>query len=152
MRNAAIDRDALDALKAMTIANTVGVDALSSCRAGARGTMDSKATRSAELAFMRREVARLAARRIVEIGAFKGEGTVALCGAAAPHAGHVVVIDPMSWGVELCVNVLGVPVPRRLARWTKLPLLGFEGAFWRTLRRAGHHAIAAVALIAAASG
>jgi predicted O-methyltransferase YrrM len=101
--------------------------------------MDPMATTAAEKEFIRSEVERTGAKRVLEIGAFKGETTKVLCAAAARHGGHVVVIDPMSWGIELCVNVLGVPFPSRLTRWLPaLAPLGYERAFWRNLRAAGH--------------
>ncbi|HSQ64924.1 MAG TPA: class I SAM-dependent methyltransferase [Polyangiaceae bacterium] len=96
-------------------------------------------TTMAEKAFIRAEVERLGAKRLLEVGAFKGETTTVLCAAAAHHGGHVVVVDPMNWTFEAFANGLGVPAPERLARF--LPLLrplSYERTFWRNLRAAGH--------------
>ncbi len=96
-------------------------------------------TTDEERAFIRSEVVRIRARRILEIGSLTGETTAALCRASAPFAGHVVVIDPMNWCFDVFANGLGVPFPTELRRW--LPALwpfDYERAFWRRLRADGH--------------
>ena len=101
--------------------------------------MESMTTTAEEKEFIRSEVKRLGAKRLLEVGAFKGETTALLCAASARQGGHVVVIDPMNWTFEAFANGLGVPPPDRLTRF--LPALGplsYERTFWRNLRAAGH--------------
>jgi predicted O-methyltransferase YrrM len=102
--------------------------------------MGSMTTSVTEKHFIRAEVARIGARRILEIGAFKGETTAILCEAVAAQGGHVVVIDPMTWAAEAMANGIGVPLPDSWARRLAFlrPILGYEGAFWSNLRAAGY--------------
>lgn len=88
------------------------------------------------------------ARRILEIGCFKGKTTAVLSRVAQDHDGYVVAIDPMRWASR----------PANLPEWidTVLHPFSYERAFWRTLRRRGrpervrlHRAVSADAALVA---
>ena len=100
-------------------------------------------TSAAEKEFLRQQVNALHAKRVLEIGAFKGETTRILSDAVAPHDGVVVAIDPMRWASEVIRN--GVlrhlpmnlrPVFATIERW--LPRSSYERAFWVQVKAAGH--------------
>lgn len=84
-----------------------------------------------------REVRAIGARRVLEIGAFRGETTRVLADAVGPK-GRVVVIDPMRWSSEVLRNGIGRHVPGALPRLLSaaeatLGWLSYEPAFWRNL-------------------
>lgn len=84
----------------------------------------------------------IAAPRVLEIGAFRGETTRVLAEAAASRGGRVVVIDPMRWAAELVTNGLTRHLPDSLAGYfepltTWLGPASYEQSFWRNV---GAHA------------
>jgi predicted O-methyltransferase YrrM len=78
---------------------------------------------------IRRHVIELRARRILEVGAFKGKTTALLSELAAAHDGQVVVIDPMIWRSN----------PAHVGEWIHgfLHPFRYEKAFWRNVNAAG---------------
>jgi predicted O-methyltransferase YrrM len=78
------------------------------------------------------ELAEMRAKRILEIGAYRGETTRILSDAASREDGYVVVIDPMIWS--------SVPndLLERIGGWLSAPLASYESGFWRNARRGGH--------------
>lgn len=101
-------------------------------------------TTAAEKAFLHQQIHSLKAKRVLEIGSFKGETTRILSDAVASTDGMVVAIDPMRWASEVVRN--GIlrhlrrtfrPLFERLERW--LPTLSYEGEFWQQVRAAGHN-------------
>lgn len=100
-----------------------------------------------EKAFLRHQIFRLNAQRVLEIGSFKGETTRVLSEAVASTEGTVVAIDPMQWASEVIRNGIlrhvaagdGGVIKRVLERiepW--LPLSSYERAFWREVKAGGH--------------
>ncbi len=94
-----------------------------------------------ERAQLRSALAETQARRVLEIGCWKGE-TTALLSACVPAEGVVVAVDPMSWRAEILANGLKRHVDGALGRafaWLepRLPSFGYESAFWRSVRRSG---------------
>ncbi|MBN8611148.1 MAG: class I SAM-dependent methyltransferase [Deltaproteobacteria bacterium] len=100
--------------------------------------------------FEKGEIARhlrdIGARRVLEIGAFKGETTRVLVDTLAEAGGSVVVIDPMSWSSEIVRN----GIVRHTARFPRvlttierlLHRASYEPAFWQNVggrERAGIH-------------
>jgi predicted O-methyltransferase YrrM len=75
------------------------------------------------------EVIALRARRILEIGAFKGKTTAVLNRAAAQTDGCVVAIDPMKWASK----------PAHFFEWLDglLHPLNYERSFWRNVLKTG---------------
>jgi predicted O-methyltransferase YrrM len=82
-----------------------------------------KRTISEELLAMR-------ARRVLEIGAYRGETTRVLSDAVAREDGYVVVVDPMVWSSSPNDLI------ERLGGW--LWPFSYEAPFWRNARRGGH--------------
>jgi predicted O-methyltransferase YrrM len=77
-----------------------------------------------------RELARsIRARRIVEVGAFKGETTALLSAVAAENGGYVVAVDPMRWASA------PASLGEHLDAW--LHPFSYERAFWKNVRRSG---------------
>lgn len=99
-------------------------------------------TTPAEKAFIRHEIFSLRAKRVLEIGSFKGETTRVLSESVAPFDGVVVAIDPMQWASEAVRNGIlrHTSVLRdwllKAEKW--LPLSSYERAFWREVKAAGH--------------
>jgi predicted O-methyltransferase YrrM len=100
-------------------------------------------TTSSEKVFLRQQIDAIQARRVLEIGSFKGETTRVLSDAVAKRHGVVVAIDPMKWGSEIVHNGimrhLGPsfrPLLERVARW--FPPVSYEPAFRREVDSAGH--------------
>lgn len=81
-----------------------------------------------EKTYLRDRVEALGAKRLVEVGAFKGQ-TTAVLSASAPD-GQVAAIDPMRWASR----------PASPGEWidTLLHPFSYERAFWRNVRRSGH--------------
>jgi predicted O-methyltransferase YrrM len=78
------------------------------------------------------------AKKLLEIGAFKGETTRVLYDATVQQAGRLVVIDPMTWSSEAVRNGLArhlswVPMKTwdRIERL--LPTFSYEKDFWQAL-------------------
>lgn len=95
-------------------------------------------TTEAEKNELCRTIAELDAPRVLEIGAFKGETTRALAGAAAQRGGYVVVIDPMRWAAEVVANGIARHLPKTLAPLTSavesfLGETSYEPAFWQNV-------------------
>jgi predicted O-methyltransferase YrrM len=81
-----------------------------------------------------REQARaVRAKRILEIGAFKGETTAVLNQVANENDGYVVVIDPMKWASK----------PAHFFEWLdgKLHPFSYETTFWRNVERSGQNRV-----------
>jgi predicted O-methyltransferase YrrM len=87
----------------------------------------------------------MGARRVLEIGAFRGETTRVLLDATETAGGRVVVIDPMRWSSEILRNGIGrhlARIPRVLApleRW--LDQASYEPAFWRNVGEAARERV-----------
>ena len=80
----------------------------------------------------------MGARRVLEIGAFRGETTRVMADAVRERAGRVVVIDPMRWSSEVFRNGIARHLPAPLARlvtrleqWSEIA--SYEPAFWSTV-------------------
>ncbi len=104
----------------------------------------SMSTTPAEKAFLHQQIHSLKARRVLEIGSFKGETTRALSDAVAATNGVVIAIDPMRWASEVIRN--GIlrhlrqafrPIFERIERW--LPKTSYEREFWQQVQAAGHN-------------
>jgi predicted O-methyltransferase YrrM len=104
----------------------------------------SMSTTAAEKAFLHQQIHTLNAKRVLEIGSFKGETTRTLSDAVAPINGVVVAIDPMRWASEVIRN--GIlrhlqkafrPIFETIERW--LPQTSYEREFWHQVRAAGHN-------------
>lgn len=100
-------------------------------------------TTAAEKRFLRQQVHELHAKRVLEIGAFKGETTRVLSEAVAGQHGVVVAIDPMRWSSEVIRNGILRHFRTNLRaffakidRW--LPRSSYEHAFWVQVKAAGH--------------
>lgn len=100
-------------------------------------------TTLAEKSFLCQQINVLHAKRVLEIGSFKGETTRALSEAVAAENGVVVAIDPMRWASEVVRN--GILRHLRInlrsffetiERW--LPLSSYEKEFRAQVRAAGH--------------
>lgn len=101
-------------------------------------------TTPAEKAFLHQQIHSLKARRVLEIGSFKGETTRTLSDAVAATDGIVIAIDPMRWASEVVRN--GIlrhvrrkfrPLFEKLERW--LPKISYEREFWQQVRAGGHN-------------
>ena len=70
------------------------------------------------------------ARRILEVGTFKGSTTAVLSDVAAAHDGYVVAIDPMVWSSK----------PSHFFEWIDgfFHHRSYEKAFWRNVHARGH--------------
>lgn len=85
-----------------------------------------------------RHIRELRAKRVVEIGAFRGETTRVIADAVAEQGGKVIVIDPMTWATEVVRNGiarhLSASFPRAVAalEWL-LDRASYEPAFWRNV-------------------
>ena len=87
-------------------------------------------TSAVEKAQIHRHALDVRARRILEVGSFKGSTTAVLSEAAAAHRGYVVAIDPMIWSSK----------PSHFFEWIDglLHPTSYEKAFWRNVTAAGH--------------
>ncbi|HTL12401.1 MAG TPA: class I SAM-dependent methyltransferase [Bdellovibrionota bacterium] len=70
------------------------------------------------------------ARRILEIGAFKGETTALLSRLCARHGGYVVVVDPMRWASK------PASFGELVDAWVHP--FSYEQAFWKNVNQVGH--------------
>ena len=93
-----------------------------------------------EKRFLRAQLQSIEARKVLEIGAFKGETTCVICEAVEPRDGQVAVIDPMQWSAEVLRN--GVmrhferPFPKLMRRFeAALGAFGYERDFWKNVGR-----------------
>ena len=95
-------------------------------------------TSAYEKDFIRNHLKSKGAKKLLEIGAFKGETTRVLYDATVQQAGRLVVIDPMMWSSEAVRNGLArhlswVPIKS----WDKLeralPRFSYEKDFWQTV-------------------
>lgn len=100
-------------------------------------------TTPAEKAFLHQQILSLKAKRVLEIGSFKGETTRVLSDAVASTNGVVIAVDPMRWASEVVRN--GIlrhlrqsfrPIFEKLESW--LPKASYEREFWHQVRAAGH--------------
>ena len=80
-----------------------------------------------EKAFIHQMAESVAARRILEIGVFKGQTTAVLADVAAQHQGKVVAIDPMRWASK------PASLGERIDTW--LHPFSYESAFWKNVGR-----------------
>jgi predicted O-methyltransferase YrrM len=87
-------------------------------------------TSSYEKEFIQSEALRIQAKRILEIGAFKGQTTAVLSSVAAKFGGYVVTIDPMKWGSK----------PAHFWEWVDglLHPFSYEPTFWKNVKKAGN--------------
>lgn len=77
-----------------------------------------------------RELARsIRARRMLEVGVFKGQTTAVLAAVAREMGGYVVAVDPMRWASH------PASLGEHLDAW--LHPVSYESAFWRNVRRSG---------------
>jgi predicted O-methyltransferase YrrM len=77
-----------------------------------------------------RELARsIRARRILEVGAFKGQTTAVLSAVAAESGGYVVAVDPMRWASA------PASLGEQVDAW--FHPFSYERAFWKNVRRSG---------------
>jgi len=103
--------------------------------------MSSMSTTPAEKKYIVDAIRSLEARRVLEIGAFKGATTRAMS-EAVPDGGYVVAIDPMEWGNELASNGIARHLPafvhpliEGLASW--MPSTSYERQFWDEVHAGG---------------
>ncbi len=101
-------------------------------------------TTPAEKAFLHQQIHSLKARRVLEIGSFKGETTRILSEAVAASDGLVIAIDPMRWASEVVRNGILRHLRRTfrpLFEWIerRLPTTSYESEFWQQVRAAGHN-------------
>lgn len=98
----------------------------------------SMSTSAYEKDFIRNHLKLRGAKKLLEIGAFKGETTRVLFDATVQQSGRLVVIDPMTWSSEAVRNGLA----RHLSwvsveTWDKLesilPKVSYEKEFWETV-------------------
>jgi predicted O-methyltransferase YrrM len=87
-------------------------------------------TSSFEKEYIRDEAQRIKARRILEVGAFKGQTTAVLSRVAAQNGGSVIAIDPMRWASK----------PAHFFEWIDglLHPFSYESTFWKNVRKTGH--------------
>lgn len=88
--------------------------------------------------FIRRHLRSTGARRLLEIGAYKGATTRVLFDAAFHHDGQLIVIDPMTWRSEAIRNGLARHFRTiSIAAWNKierlLPRASYEPDFWENV-------------------
>src|SRR5436190_178886 len=87
---------------------------------------------SLEKALIREEARRIRARRILEVGVFKGQTTAVLSEVAREFGGYVVAIDPMKWASK----------PSHIWEWIDgmLHPFTYEPTFWKNIHKAqnGH--------------
>ncbi len=83
-----------------------------------------------EKALIEGQIAAIGARRLLEIGSFKGETTAIMSRAVAEFDGYVVAIDPMKWASKAA----------NLWEWFDglFHPFSYERHFWRNVRRHGH--------------
>lgn len=77
----------------------------------------------------------ISARRVLEIGAFRGETTRLIADVVAERGGRVVVIDPMRWSSEVLRNGIARHLSRTFPRVLSaierlLERASYEPAFW----------------------
>ncbi len=87
-------------------------------------------TSAFEKEYIRDEAQRIRARRILEVGAFKGQTTAILSRVAAQNGGSVVAIDPMRWASK----------PAHFFEWIDglLHPFSYESTFWKNVRKTGN--------------
>ena len=90
----------------------------------------SISTSKAEKRLIAEQARQIGARRLLEVGAFKGKTTAVLSRVAHETGGYVVAIDPMRWASK----------PANLPEWidTVLHPFSYERAFWRNIAQRGH--------------
>jgi predicted O-methyltransferase YrrM len=69
------------------------------------------------------------AKRVVEIGVFKGQTTAVLSEVTAESGGYVVAVDPMKWASK------PASIGEYIDAW--LHPFSYEPAFWRNVNKAG---------------
>jgi SAM-dependent methyltransferase len=86
-------------------------------------------TSSREKTEIRRHGMEIGARRILEVGAFKGRTTAVLSEVGAIHQGYVVAIDPMTWSSP----------PSYFGEWIHgfFHPFNYEKTFWKNVNAAG---------------
>jgi methyltransferase family protein len=75
------------------------------------------------------------AKRILEIGVFKGETTALLAAAVAERGGQVLGIDPMNWAAEWLGNGVRRHLPPTVSQWLEgaeqwMGVWTYERQFW----------------------
>lgn len=70
------------------------------------------------------------AKRILEIGVFKGQTTAVLSKAAGRRDGYVIAVDPMTWASK------PASIGEHIDAW--LHPFSYERAFWRNVAKSGH--------------
>ena len=86
-------------------------------------------TSKAEKRLIEAEARAVGARRLLEVGCFKGKTTAVLSRVAEENDGYVVAIDPMRWSSR----------PANVPEWidTVLHPFSYERAFWRSVAHGG---------------
>ncbi len=87
-------------------------------------------TSKAEKRLIAAEARAIRARRLLEVGCFKGKTTAVLSRVAHENDGYVVAIDPMRWSSR----------PANMPEWIDMVLhpFSYERAFWRNVSREGY--------------
>lgn len=94
-------------------------------------------TTDQEKRILERAIETRKAPRVLEIGAFKGETTRVLAGAARRRDGYVVVLDPMRWSAEVSANGLLRHLPMAGVATRAIDMVlgdaSYEPDFWRNV-------------------